>query len=154
MVWNYSGRPGASDRDTVRFLMGDTVEAKPLVSDEEIAFALTEHAKPKLAAALCLRHLAAQASRLPDSRKVGDLSAGGLSKIADAYTKRADELDPAGVTKGSILALPSFGGLTHSGKQELAEDSDAVQPRFERGMFDIPGGPTDGGASDDDELIS
>jgi hypothetical protein len=38
MTWTYSGDPSSSDLDKVRFLVGDTDEALPLMQDEEINF--------------------------------------------------------------------------------------------------------------------
>jgi len=138
MSWNYSGRPADSDRDHVRFLVGDTDAEEPFVQDEEIAFAVANQTSLKLSAALVLRALAAKYSRQV-TNKVGDVSS-NCSDVAKAFRDRADELDPAGLTTAPALVLPSFGGLTISGKETLAEDTDAVQPRFVRGADDIPGG--------------
>lgn len=153
MTWNYVD-PNRYDRDKVRFLIGDTCANDAQVTDEEIAFALTEHPTINLAAARVLRAMAAKWSRLVSS-KVGDVSVSGTAEIAKGLSKRAEELDPAGITKGGLLALPSFGGLSISEKETLDENTDAVQPVFRKGMNDIPGGP--GNISDadyDDELLS
>lgn len=141
MGWNYSGDPTSCPRDAVRFLVGDTCENEPLVEDGEIAYALLKQSQPELAAAIVLRALAAKFSRL-DSVSVGGVSRSG-SAIADAYAKRASELDPSGVTAVTYLVLPSFGGLKISEKDTLDDDTDAVQPAFRRGMNDIPEGPDD-----------
>lgn len=136
MTWNYSGRPSSSDRDQVRFLMGDIDENEPLMPDEEILFAISEQSNLRLAAAMCLRALASLYSRKV-TNKVGDVST-NCSDLAKAFKARADELDPLGqATMSSSLVLPSFGGLTVSGKEALSEDGNAVQPFFERGMDDI-----------------
>lgn len=135
MTWNYSGRPGSSDRDQVRFLMGDTCEDDPLVQDEEVTYAVSEQSTLKLAAAMCLRALAAKFSRRVTT-KVGDISK-NCSDLAKAFKDRADELDPLGqATMTSRLIRPSFGGLTVTGKDALDDDDNAVQPRFKREMFD------------------
>lgn len=135
MTWNYSGRPGSSDRDQVRFLMGDTDADEPLMPDEEILFAISEQANLKLAAAMCLRALAALYSRKV-TNKVGDVSS-NCSDLAKAFKERADELDPLGqATMSSNLVLPSFGGLSISEKDSLDEDTNAVQPYFKRDMGD------------------
>ena len=55
MTWNYSGDPSLSSRDAVRFLIGDTDPNDPLVTDEEIAYALGRFTEPELAGAICLR---------------------------------------------------------------------------------------------------
>lgn len=151
MSWNYTGNPADSDRDQVRFLIGDTDTDDQLVQDGEIAFAIDNQINLKLAAALCLRALAAKFSR-DVTRKVGDVST-NCSDLAKAFKDRADELDPTGITTAPDPVLPSFGGLTISGKETLLEDTDAVQPRFNRGEDDIPGGYPDGGTGIDDERI-
>ena len=40
MTWTYSGDPAFSDKDEVRYLIGDTTSSEPFVQDEEIAYAL------------------------------------------------------------------------------------------------------------------
>jgi hypothetical protein len=40
-TFSYSGQPGGSDVDTVRFLVGDTDPTEPLLSDEEITWLAT-----------------------------------------------------------------------------------------------------------------
>lgn len=42
MSWNYSGDPAVSDLDAVRYYVQDTDESDQLVSDEEIAFMLSQ----------------------------------------------------------------------------------------------------------------
>lgn len=152
MAWNYSGDPGDSPRDKVRFLVGDTCEEQQLVSDGEIAWAVSSQPTEELAAALVLRALAARYSRLV-TVKVGDVSK-NCGQMAKAFKERADELDPSGMTSGAaLLVLPRFGGLSISEKEALDSDSDAVQPVFRKGMDDIPGGPSADGR-EDDELLS
>lgn len=149
MNWNYTGRPDSNDRDKVRFLVGDTCEKQPLVADEEVDYSISDQPNLILAAAMVLRALAAKFSRLVSS-KVGDVSVSSADKVAEGYTKRANELDPNGLTMGAAsLVLPSFGGLTISGKEKLDEDTDAVQPSFKKGMNDIPGGPGDVAGGDE-----
>jgi len=136
MTWNYSGRPADSDRDHVRYLIGDTCEDEPLVQDEEIAFVIAEQSTLKLAAASALRALAALYSRKVTS-KVGDVS-NNCSDMSKAFSDRANELDPSGqATSSAPLVRLSFGGLTVSGKDTLDADCDAVQPWFKRGMDDL-----------------
>lgn len=43
--WSYSGNPAASDRDEVRFLVGDTDPDSKLLSNEEIDFLLVQYPK-------------------------------------------------------------------------------------------------------------
>jgi hypothetical protein len=142
MTWNYTGRVD-SDRDKVRFYVGDTDESDKLVRDEEILFAIDEQPSLEFAAAVILRALAAKFSRLVSSR-VGDVSTSNAAAVAKAFADRAKEFDPFDLSIGSSsLVLPSFGGLSISEKETLDEDTDAVQPSFRKAMDDIPGGPDD-----------
>lgn len=138
MTWNYSGDPAASDLDQVRFLIGDTLSVQPLIQNEEINFAIAQQSTLRLAAAVVLRALAARYTRYPNFA-VGDVSASALSDVAEGFMRRARELDPTGVTAGSALCAPSFGGLTLSEKEMLDGDTDAVQPLFRKGADDYPG---------------
>jgi hypothetical protein len=152
MSWNYTKGPVNADRDKVRFYVGDTDESDQLVQDEEIAFAVAEHSDLRIAAAMVLRALAAKHSRL-GSISVGSVSQ-TLTTIAKAFADRAKELDPFGYSIGGVLLLtPKFGGLSISEKEVLADDTDAVQPSFAKGMNDIPGGPSDSVKTDDDNRI-
>lgn len=149
--WNYSGDPSEADRDVVRFLIGDVCSDDQQVGDKVIAWAIADQPSLELAAAKILRGMAAEWSRVA-STKVGDVAVTNAAAIAKGLAKRADELDPLGLTKGTgALVLPSFGGLSISEKESLSEDTDAVQPSFSKGMNDIPGGPSDAVTSTDED---
>lgn len=137
MTWTYSGDPSSSDRDAIRFLIGDTETLDQLVTDEEIAYALTQQPSINLAAALVCDAIAAKFAREAD-RRVGDVSL-SASQRAEAYRTKARDLR----TNGLSLALPSFGGRSISEKETLDEDSDAVQPSFRIGQDDHPGVQTE-----------
>jgi hypothetical protein len=75
MTFTYSGNPGASALDEVRFLIQDTDSTDPLLTNEEINYLLTAYGDPYLAAISSVTALIAQASRVvEESKKVGDLS--------------------------------------------------------------------------------
>ena len=42
MSWNYSRNPASSALDELRFIIGDTNEAEPIMQDEEITYLITE----------------------------------------------------------------------------------------------------------------
>jgi hypothetical protein len=138
MNWSYTGRPGTSLKDEVRFLIGDTCEKDPLVSDEEIAYALSKFSVTRLAGAVCLRSALMRLSRSVTWR-AGDASE-NASDLAKALKDRLQELDPGNETLSGFV-IPRFGGQSLDEKRDLADDSDAVQPSFSIGMNDIPGGP-------------
>jgi hypothetical protein len=148
MTWNYipPGRTGATDRDTVRYLVGDTNTDEQLVLDEEIDYALVKFPDVQFAAALVLRALAAKSIR-DVNMSVGGVSV-SCNQKAEGYKAMAAIYDPSGVTTSAVLVLPVFGGLSLAEKATLSEDDDAVQPFFSRTGDDIPGGPTDGFSED------
>ena len=75
MAWTYSGNPGASNLDLVRFLIQDTNSADQLLSNEEINYLIGVYTDPYLAAISCVIALIGKASRVvEESKKVGDLS--------------------------------------------------------------------------------
>lgn len=55
MAWSYSGDPTSSPKDEIRFLIGDTDEADPVLQDGEILYVLDEHggSVPRAAIAAC-----------------------------------------------------------------------------------------------------
>lgn len=75
MSWSYSGDPGASTLDLVRFLIQDTDTNDQLLSDEEILYLIGVWSDPYAAAIGCVSSLIAKASRgLEESKSVADLS--------------------------------------------------------------------------------
>ncbi len=140
MSWNYSGDPSTSDKDAVRFLAGDTDDCDQLVQDEEILWELTQESNIYLAAADIAEVISTQFARLADT-KIGPVSE-SLSQKAEAYQKRADKLkDRAKGTGRPIDAEIFVGGISISGKRELRDNTDAVQPSFKFEMDDHPAGP-------------
>jgi len=75
MTWSYSGDPGASALDEIRFLIGDTDTSSQLLSNEEIDYLYDAYQDSYSAAVACVVALIGQASRVvEESKKVGDLS--------------------------------------------------------------------------------
>lgn len=96
MTWTYSGDPKSTPRDEVRFRCGDTDEAIPLLSDEEIDFLLTlKVTPPRAAQEACLAILAKLAKEVDYSIGPESVKA---SQRYDAYKKfmatmQASQLD-------------------------------------------------------------
>jgi len=84
----------------VRFFIPDTDTSRPIFSDEEIEFALSQNRmNPKLAAATCLRVLAG------DPRRVSQYNRGGVGAGYTSATDilaRADQLERE--AKGTRIA--------------------------------------------------
>ena len=135
--WHYSGDPSTSNRDNVRFRVGDTDITDGLVSDEEIDFALTESSSVYAAAAFVCDHIAARFSREADksvSASVGQSVTHHLSQRAAAFRALAKALRQEG--SAATVGAPYCGGISIADKADNEEDSDIVQPFFKRGQYE------------------
>lgn len=135
MTWIYDpDQIETNAKDQVRFLVGDVVESEPLVQDEEIYFALSQHKQNiHMAAAMVCDSIAAQFSRLVDST-TGDLM-DSYSQRAKAYAERAQRLREEGRHKALVAAKPFAGGIATSDKQQNEQNPNRVKPFFYRGLF-------------------
>lgn len=132
MTWTYSGNPADSDRDAVRFEIPDTDASAELVSDEEIAYALSVEAGVVGAAARCCEIVARRFAQQADIA-TGDVKL-TYSQQAKTLAVRAKEL--RALANGSHA--PYSGGMVRSRKEAFAEDEDLEQGNFRRGQFDNP----------------
>lgn len=133
MNWTYTGNPASSNRDAVRFLIGDTDPANKRVSDEEVTWALSEEPNVYLAAAVVASSIAALfADRV--SKAVGDLRI-EYGQQQKNYADLAVRL----TVRGNQRAAGFFaGGISHDDKQTTRRDTDLVNPSFRSGMHDNP----------------
>jgi hypothetical protein len=129
--WSYSGDPGASDLDEVRFLIGDTDTDDQQLSDEEINYLLTSTGSVQAAALGAARSLWAKYSRMVD-QKTGDIDI-KYSQRRDNYAALIKQLQIG------MLPVPYAGGISEDDKQVDEADSDVVQPAFTRGMMEYDG---------------
>ena len=75
MTWSYSGNPGASDLDHIRFLIQDTDTTDQLFSNEELTYLFNSYGDAYSAAIAAVTTLIAKGSRVAEeSKTVGDLS--------------------------------------------------------------------------------
>jgi len=75
MAWTYSGNPGSSDLDLIRFLIQDTDTTEQLFSNEELTFLFNQYGDAYSAAIAAVTTLIAKGSRVAEeSKTVGDLS--------------------------------------------------------------------------------
>jgi hypothetical protein len=131
MSWSYSGDPSLSEADAVRFEIPDTDEASPLVSDEEIAYALEEESGALGAAARCCESLSRKYAMQADVG-TGDVKL-TYSKAAENLAARAKELRTRAIASNGV---PFAGGISAADKKARAEDEDRTQGSFQRGQFD------------------
>lgn len=75
MTWSYSGNPGSSTLNEIRFLIQDTDTNDQLLSNEEIEYLVGVWSDAYAAAIAAVSSLVAKAAREEEeSKKVGDLS--------------------------------------------------------------------------------
>lgn len=131
MTWTYIS-PASGNRDKVRTYIGDTDSTDPLLSDEQITYALSEAGTVRAASALCAEWIAALFSRKAD-KSVGDLSI-SYSQRASQYTQLAAGLR----SRAARTVLPYFGGISETAKDTREADTDRVEPAFTVDMLDDP----------------
>lgn len=85
MTWSYSGNPASSDKDKVRFLIGDTDTTDQLLSNEEIDYTIAEAGSIYQAAHDSAYAVASTYARLATSKSVGDLSLSFSDRAASFY---------------------------------------------------------------------
>ena len=127
MTWSYSGDPGASDLDAVRFLIGDTDTSQQQLSNEEITYLLTAGGTVRAAALAACRSLSAKYSRLVD-QSTGSISI-SYSQLAKQYQALANDI------RSGAQVAPYAGGISKSDMESVASDSDRVGG-FSVGMHD------------------
>lgn len=131
-VWTYSGDPRSSDRDAVRYLIGDIIVADPQINDPELDFALSQCSSIYRAAAIACRSLAGRLSREADT--VDKDLRDSISQRARAYSRMAVAYDEQAMTRGG--GLPYAGGISVADKEFQQNDQDRVAPQYTLGMDD------------------
>lgn len=132
--FTYSGSPSTSDLDAVRFLMGDTDESDPQLTDSEINWLLTQETNIYYAAAMGADTVSAKYSSVIN-RSVGSLSI-GVGEKAERWSSLATRLRAQAAARG---ATPYMGGMTKSDKQYYDDKPDLERGKFDNGMMDNPG---------------
>ena len=131
MTWSYSGDPGASSLDELRFILGDTDESDQQLSDEELLFLLREHggSAPTAAIGAC-RRLVAKYTRCVD-QKTGDIDIKYSSRVSQ-YEQLLAHL------RAGLVPTPYAGGISKADIETVQDDDDRQGPIFALGMFDNP----------------
>lgn len=133
MASTYSSNPSSSAVDAVRFLVGDTDMDDAKLTDEEIAFLLSEWGQDNYqAAAAAADHLAATAaSWISYSADGNSLS---LSELQQKYITLAVELRWAGRRRNRVA--PYAGGINVGDTEMFDQDDSVVHTDFGTGMHD------------------
>jgi hypothetical protein len=135
VTWTYSGDPAASARDAVRFLIRDTDHDNQQISDEEVAWLLSENGNNVyLAGASAATTVSAKLSNQVRTKTVGALSITYAAR-AQEYRTLASDLEAA-ANKKTAIAVYS-GGISRADKDLQEEDTDWDQPAFRREMHDF-----------------
>lgn len=138
-AWTYSGDPDSSLKDSVRFLVGDTLYTDQQIFDPEVLYAIKTRGNIWGAAATCCMMLSTQMSRKADTKQ-GDLYI-LYSSRAKQYAMRAAYYENKAIALGG--GLPYAGGISVADKINEVANNDRVNPAFNIGMTDnwIPIGP-------------
>lgn len=122
--------------DTVRFLLGDTIETDPQLQDGEVAGLLAQNAgSPYQAAIEGCRALASYFARQAD-KSVGDLHI-LASQRSRAYLLLIKDLEAQAMRHDA--PTPYMGGISVADKQIDQDDDDVVGPAFVKDMMDDRG---------------
>lgn len=130
----YGDDPTNSPADQLRFYLGDTDPADPLLTDNEVAFLLAEYGDVIRAAAEGAQRLAAKFAQQVTTT-VGRVSeqcsqrAAQFQALADKLKEKADS---------EITASPFAGGISEDQKRTEEDDSDRVRPFFTTKTHDHP----------------
>jgi hypothetical protein len=133
-----SSATSAQKRDAIRFLTQDNqanASSQFQLTDEEIAFVITQEANIYMAAARSCDILANRAGAVR-MRTVGALS---VEFSREDYKELANSYRARGMT----YQVPSVGGISRSDKDTLTQDTDWLPPLFSRRMQENPGATTD-----------
>lgn len=131
--WSYSHDPSTSDKDAVRFIVGDTNSDDKLLDDNEILWVLEQEGNVQQAAICCLQNLITVYSRYVDKTGKGSSTAHGMR--VENFRTALDSL----LEKQAMGALEVFaGGISRSQKQVQEDNPDTVPPKFTKNMFDNP----------------
>lgn len=130
MTWTYSNSDLSTDLAQVRFLIQDTNTKRQLLSDEEITWLLAQNGGIYATAAEAASVIAAHYGRQID-RSAIDVQDSASARAA-FYQTLATKLK----MRANLLVDVFAGGRTISGKEDLAADTDAIQPAFDVGMDD------------------
>lgn len=144
MSWSYSGDPSSSDKDAVRFNIGDTIEADPQLQDEEILYLLDINGGSIQQATIdAFKALISKYSRFVNE-KVGDVS-NALSDRLENFKLALSEYE----RKLTAFVVPFAGGISVAGKKANERNTALIEPFFNRPQFDNPRATGDNGSTPD-----
>lgn len=141
MSYTYGGNPGtataAERRDAVRLTIGDTLSTDWQLTDEEIAYYLSQKANYVAPASIeAVKALIAKYSRAVDTSVVAVGSVSASQRVTN-YQKLLDQL----VADRANVARVTVTGQSRSTNASYNSDTDRLQPPSRFGQDDFTGGP-------------
>lgn len=130
MTFTYSKSTISTDLAKVRLRIGDTDSTRQLLSDEEIAYTLTEYSTVVMASIECVKRILGQLARSTDRSAVGLSSS--RSQAFQQYKDLLRELEIEAVSS----AAPFFTGASQDEVDGDTEDSDYRGVQFDIGQDD------------------
>lgn len=129
MAWSYSGNPSTTPKDTVRYLTGDTDNARQLASDEEIGWALEDQNGDVYKAGASVLEALASRYALKADKTVAGLSI-NYGTLAERLAARAKDLLQQGRRRkpGAVVLTQSDESHQHFVMDGMDIDSPATNP--------------------------
>lgn len=133
MTWTYANDPATFPRDAVRFLIHDTNESDQLLSDEEIAWLLSQNGNNVYKAAVSGAYaVSANFSNQAVTKTVGALSLSYQAR-SQHYTDLAKSIKNQYLSIGATFA-PYAGGISKTDKETQEADTEWDKPAFSRNI--------------------
>lgn len=130
MAFTWTGDPGASTIESIRWEVADTDSTNPKFQDAEIQYAYDQEETVYNASARLCEQLQARYSDAA-SRVMGPLKV-DLSDLAKFYAYKAKALRK----RATVYGKAYVGGISKAKEETFEEDSDLKQPIFSEGMMD------------------
>lgn len=144
MAFSYSGDPRNSDKDKVRFLIGDTDANCPLLQDAEVLYLLEDQGTALAASVAAALAIAAKYSRMSDE-SVGDVSK-SYSQRSEQFRKLSVDLRRRNAEKA---VCPFVGGISEVDKESIQQNTDSVPSVFSKNLHNNPRANTRSPTDDD-----
>lgn len=131
----YTTDPRLSNRDAVRFLIGDTDSENELFSIGEVEYALQRKGSVKAAAAFLARQLAGTLAIRYTGYRLADYQDPNGADMAKAYMALAQRLEAEAIAGAGSAGIYA-GGISVADKDSVESNTDRAKPAFARGMHD------------------
>ena len=131
-MWSYSGNPGASARDAVRFLIGDTDQTDQILQNGEITYLLSQYGNNVLNASIrAIEGIMAKFARMSDE-SVGPVRISFSQRLKGYERMRQTLIQRQAMTDAS----PYAGGISQSDASTVDADGDRTKPDFTKHMME------------------